>query len=300
MIKAALKRLIGRNNIDRVWYLRDRIRVAVIRAANRIAGVRYINLGAGANAERVHWWTGDVQTGFVFNDSSRLPLGDGSIEFAYSSMFFEHLYDAEVGNLLKETNRVLKPGGCLRVVVPDFRKYIARYRAGDRGYFYSDTNPNFQTWKHYDVPVDMEHLLVNMISAIDNMPQVIVPYAFLEDLDAKPARVKYPFHDRLEEYYCGPAPEISTDDIKENLARPEAEFLSWVFEKTNASQYQSKEFNSWHKNEWTLEKLGKFGADAGFARIEPSSFGSYGAPLDDAIEKPGHEPIGLYFNLYKV
>lgn len=300
MLKKVIKKIVGRHTLDRLRHLRDRGRLAVIRAANALRGARYVNLGAGAGADRIGWWTGDAQTGFVIDEKTRLPLRDAVVDHAYSSMFFEHLYDDTVANLLRETHRILKPGTHLRVVVPDFRKYIAEYRAGNRGYFHSDDNPNFGTWHRYGVPVDMEHLLVNMISAIDNLPQIIVPYAFQEDLTATPPRVQWPFHDRLENYYCGPAPELTTDEIKAQLRKPDAEFLHWVFEKTNSSRYQNPEFNSWHKNEWTLEKLTRFAADAGFARVEASAYGDYdGAPLDAGIEKPQHAPLGLYFNLYK-
>lgn len=299
MLKKTIKSLIGRKNIDLVLCFRDRIRALAIHAINSVRAVRYVNLGAGRESERIGWWTGDAQTGFVIDENTRLPLRDMSIDFAYSSMFFEHLYDGTVANLLLETHRILKPGKCLRVVVPDFRKYIAQYRAGNRDYFYSNDNPNFQTWRHYGVPLDMEHLLVNMISAIDNMPLVIVSYTSQEDLAAKPARVRWPFHDRLEGYYCGPAPELTTEDIKAELRKPDKEFLDWVFEKTNSSRYQNPDFNSWHKNEWPLDKITRFATDAGFTRVEASDYAAYGPPLDAGIEKPQHAPLGLYFNLYK-
>lgn len=299
MLKRIVKSLIGRDTIDRVRYFRDRSRLRAIHAANRFFGVRYVNLGAGADGDRVGWWAGDVQTGFVFDAKNRLPLPDNSIEFAYSSMFFEHLYDDVVAHLLREACRTLKPGKCLRIVVPDFRKYIAEYRAGNRGFFYSDSNPNFQTWATYNVPTDMEHLLVNMISAIDNIPLEIVPYRYQENLKGKPAKVHQPFQDRVPGYYCGPAPELTTTDIRTQLQKPDGEFLNWVFEKTNGSKYQNPDFNSWHKNEWTLEKLSRFARDAGFGRVEASAYGVHDFPIDARIEKPGHEPIGLYFNLYK-
>lgn len=299
MLKKIIKSVIGRDTIDRLRHLRDRSRIRAIHAVNALRGVSYVNLGAGTDGDRIGWWAGDVQTGFVFDAHTRLPLADNTIEFAYSSMFFEHLYDDVVAHLLRETRRILKPGKCLRVVVPDFRKYIAEYRAGNRDYFYSDSNPNFATWATYNVPVDMEHLLVSMISSIDNMAQEIVSYRYQEDLAAKPAKVHHPFQHRLPGYYCGPAPELSTADIQAQLQKSDEEFLSWVFEKTNNSRYQNPDFNSWHKNEWTLEKLTRFARDAGFSRIEASTFGSPGFPLDARIEKPGHEPVGLYFNLYK-
>ena len=53
-------------------------------------------------------------------------LPDGSVDRIYSSHFMEHLI--ELGALIRELERVLKPGGELRVIVPHF----------SNPYFYSD------------------------------------------------------------------------------------------------------------------------------------------------------------------
>src|SRR3989339_897550 len=48
-----------------------------------------------------------------------IPLKDSSVDFIYTSHFFEHLYRYEVFALLKECYRVLKPSGKIRIVIPD-------------------------------------------------------------------------------------------------------------------------------------------------------------------------------------
>jgi ubiquinone/menaquinone biosynthesis C-methylase UbiE len=53
-------------------------------------------------------------------------LPDDSVDSIYSSHFMEHLHD--MGALFKELERVLKPGGQLRIIVPHF----------SNPYFYSD------------------------------------------------------------------------------------------------------------------------------------------------------------------
>jgi predicted SAM-dependent methyltransferase len=59
------------------------------------------------------------------------PWPDGSAEAIYSSHTFEHLTRAQGGHFMREAYRVLRPGGRLRLVVPDLEHIVARYRSGD-------------------------------------------------------------------------------------------------------------------------------------------------------------------------
>jgi len=298
-MKSLLKKWIGRRNIDRIKVMSGACIKRSINLANSCIGVSKINLGAGAGAEGVSWWTGDVQTGFVFDEATKLPMRDGSINFAYSSMFFEHINDETATNLLSEVKRVLKPDSCFRLIVPDFGLYIRKYRENDRDFFYNPANHNFQTWEAMGVPLDMEHLLANMISSIHNLPHEIVEYPSLEDFSANPPRVYHPFQNRYPGYYCGPAPELTTDAIKEKInSLTEADFLEWLFGVTNASKFQDPTFNSWHKNHWDFKKLNDFAKREGFSKVVESRFGEPPFALGLKHEKPQHAPIGLYFNIY--
>jgi SAM-dependent methyltransferase len=64
-----------------------------------------------------------------------LPLDDGSVDYISSQHVLQELelYDQE--RALRELRRVLKPGGVLRLCLPDFELAIAAYRRGDREYF---------------------------------------------------------------------------------------------------------------------------------------------------------------------
>jgi predicted SAM-dependent methyltransferase len=63
------------------------------------------------------------------SEISRLPfLPDGSVELIYCSHAFEYLDRDEANNALAEWRRVLRPGGRLRLAVPDFEALIAVYR----------------------------------------------------------------------------------------------------------------------------------------------------------------------------
>lgn len=56
-----------------------------------------------------------------------LPLASATMEVVYSSHFIEHVPRPRVRALLLECHRVLKPGGLLRLVVPDLLEICSRY-----------------------------------------------------------------------------------------------------------------------------------------------------------------------------
>jgi predicted SAM-dependent methyltransferase len=65
-----------------------------------------------------------------------IPLPDGSVEVLYSSHMLEHLTRDEAGLFLAEAARVLRPGGILRIAVPDLMFYARQYAAdGDLEHF---------------------------------------------------------------------------------------------------------------------------------------------------------------------
>jgi predicted SAM-dependent methyltransferase len=69
---------------------------------------------------------------FVFADLRRpLPFADGCADFVFTSHLLEHLTHAEALRLLGEVCRILKPGGVVRVVVPDLRHFVEAYLNGD-------------------------------------------------------------------------------------------------------------------------------------------------------------------------
>jgi predicted SAM-dependent methyltransferase len=59
--------------------------------------------------------------------TKKIPLPDDSVEVLYSSHMLEHLDREEARLFLKEAWRVLKPGGIIRLVVPDLEKLVEEY-----------------------------------------------------------------------------------------------------------------------------------------------------------------------------
>lgn len=60
-----------------------------------------------------------------------LPFADDSQNIVYAAHVFEHLGDG-VEPLLQEIRRILRPGGAIRIEVPDLDTLVDAYRANDR------------------------------------------------------------------------------------------------------------------------------------------------------------------------
>jgi SAM-dependent methyltransferase len=90
------------------------------------------------------------------NVIKRFPFQDGSISHIYSSQMLEHLRKEDAMRCLKECYRVLKPGGVLRIHVPDLDGMIRDYDTNDPDSWlhevfalYSKGDKN-RHWWHYN------------------------------------------------------------------------------------------------------------------------------------------------------
>jgi len=81
-----------------------------------------------SQAQANHWTVRPV-----IHDLRRpLPFPDGKFSAIYASHVLEHLYFSDAEKLLWQCNRVLQPGGVLRIVVPDLHALVADYLSGQR------------------------------------------------------------------------------------------------------------------------------------------------------------------------
>lgn len=83
-----------------------------------------------------------------------LPLPDESCVAVFSSHVLEHLFVAEVKQLLAEIRRVLKYGGVCRIVVPDLERIMALYDKIDlepflEGIFEAGKSEEFTSFRIY-------------------------------------------------------------------------------------------------------------------------------------------------------
>jgi SAM-dependent methyltransferase len=70
-----------------------------------------------------------------------LPFDNSTVDFVYSSHLLEHLHRDEALALLREVYRILKPGGCVRICVPDLSHAVSLLNEGKSekalGYFFA-------------------------------------------------------------------------------------------------------------------------------------------------------------------
>jgi len=104
----------------------------------RLNGAAHLHLGCGPKYlpgfvnidgnlfSKIDLWL-DVRNG--------LPFGANSVDSIYSTHMFEHFYSDELSRLLEECVRVLKPGGGVRLIVPNLESAIRAYGAGENQWF---------------------------------------------------------------------------------------------------------------------------------------------------------------------
>jgi len=71
----------------------------------------------------------------LHNCKKGLPFQSGSVDYIYTSHMIEHFRKFEALKVLIESLRILKTGGIVRVVVPDFELLVRKYLEKDAGYF---------------------------------------------------------------------------------------------------------------------------------------------------------------------
>lgn len=92
--------------------------------------LRLVNLGCG-NHFHPEWTNLDLRPQdprvSPWDVKSGLPFPDGSLDAVYHSHLLEHLDVEDGAQLVRECYRVLRPGGILRVVVPDLEQIARLY-----------------------------------------------------------------------------------------------------------------------------------------------------------------------------
>lgn len=98
---------------------------------------------------------------FVHHDLAHsLPFADASVDVVYSSHFVEHLFRDEAIVLMRESLRILKPGGLVRIAVPDLAWAVDCYRRGLKRemleqYFFVEDRSSFLARHKYMYDFDL-------------------------------------------------------------------------------------------------------------------------------------------------
>lgn len=92
--------------------------------------MKLVNLGCGQSYHS-DWINIDCKPtgpGVIVHDlGAGLPFADGEVDAVYSSHLLEHFPKWQAPEFLRECLRVLKPGGILRVAVPDLEQLMRMY-----------------------------------------------------------------------------------------------------------------------------------------------------------------------------
>ncbi|HKQ03911.1 MAG TPA: methyltransferase domain-containing protein [Blastocatellia bacterium] len=94
------------------------------------ASLHLVNLGCGHryHPEWINIDTAPQAPGIIKHDLSRgIPLADASSDAIYHSAVLEHFRRSDALTFLRECLRVLRPGGIIRVAVPDLEKLCQLY-----------------------------------------------------------------------------------------------------------------------------------------------------------------------------
>ena len=135
------------NRIIRPYYSVMRLKRIWERSLNKLREVRreYINIGGGPVWLHERFFTldqcfeSDESLGRINFDLVKdlpMPFEDNSIKGIYSSNCFEHLTESEVTIILKDSYRILRSGGTIRITVPDMGKMFDAYEKRDASYFW--------------------------------------------------------------------------------------------------------------------------------------------------------------------
>jgi len=102
-------------------------------APDALLGILYRISGANRYYKKEEYCRLLHENNFVFHDLSRsLPFTHDSIDYFYSSHFFEHLFPTDAARLLGEMYVTLKVGGVIRIAVPDLAYAVRLYDAGEK------------------------------------------------------------------------------------------------------------------------------------------------------------------------
>ena len=100
--------------------------------------IKRLNWGCGSRG-MPGWINSDRKVGEGIDLScdirERLPLGTDSIDYAVSIHALPEVPYPDLTAVLQELRRVIKPGGVLRLALPDLLKGVEAYQRGDRDYF---------------------------------------------------------------------------------------------------------------------------------------------------------------------
>ena len=112
--------------------------------------VNYINIGCGKKFH-TSWENVDMVSHSAHVKKANLlkgiPYPSNSFDVVYHSQVLEHFPKDKAPHFIAECYRILKPGGTIRIVVPDLQNIIEEYQSHLKAL---QENPNDETAANYD------------------------------------------------------------------------------------------------------------------------------------------------------
>ena len=122
-----------------LYFIRLRVRNAFAFQRSRIRAFLksrqkplYLNLGSGPRGKDGRHWINvdgycDQNVHFLLDFRRSLPLPDSAFDGVFCEHVLEHFSQEDGERLATEVCRILRSGGCFRVVVPDAELVLRRY-----------------------------------------------------------------------------------------------------------------------------------------------------------------------------
>jgi SAM-dependent methyltransferase len=235
-----------------------------------------VNLGGGAGwffPFFVNYDAGDGDRGRL-DGQTRLPMADAGLDYVFTSHFLEHVDDETAAHLLREARRMLRPGGVLRITVPDAGEALRRYRAGDAAWFDRQwVEPESSArWTAVGIEPNLESKLLFAVA----------------------------LHGRRAPsgaFLLVPPPADREEVRRRAMAGDDDAFGAWAVSLTPPEQPGLIKHE--HINWFTWEKLSRLLRETGFATVERSACGQSKAPLlrDPAFDN--RPEITLYVEAWR-
>lgn len=138
-----------------MYYGRFRRQWAPVVNQDRTASLRLLNAGCGPNLKPDfvnldYWWLPGLDV--CCDITKPLPLADRTMEGIFTEHCLEHIPFEACQEVLKDFRRLMKPGGTIRIAVPDAELFVDLYckaREGQTAIFpYHDDYPDYTPMMH--------------------------------------------------------------------------------------------------------------------------------------------------------